>query len=155
MYRFKWSSQWSGSLMISITIVAASTSCKGWYFSAAWIFKPSCPALQSFLQLKSKITMYSQERGWRRTVHHKRPMKLIPLQWESHQPWWTGDESYRWSPIDLHIQFKLITFSVRNRKTDPANRLKLHENWEWWRASQQSLVRRWDLKFLSSEIRRQ
>jgi hypothetical protein len=32
-------------------MAAASTSCKGLYFSAARTFKPSRPALRSFLQL--------------------------------------------------------------------------------------------------------
>jgi hypothetical protein len=36
------------------------------------------------------------------------------------------DESYRWWSVDLDIPFKTMDFSMRNRKTDPANRLQLH-----------------------------
>jgi hypothetical protein len=43
-------------------MAAASTSCKGWYFSAARIFKPSCPALRSFLQLGEVRYFYSHKK---------------------------------------------------------------------------------------------
>ena len=43
-------------------MAAASTSCKGWYFSAARIFKPSCPALRSFLQLGDVRYFYSNKK---------------------------------------------------------------------------------------------
>jgi len=49
--------------MISTTRAAASISCKGLYFSAARTFKPSPPALRSFLQLGEVRYLYSHTRA--------------------------------------------------------------------------------------------
>ena len=43
-------------------MAAASTSCKGLYFSAARAFKPSRPALRSFLQLGEVRYLFSHKK---------------------------------------------------------------------------------------------